>query len=73
MSACSLLDKGAERLSVACHERILSLPFNRFTKNGDINEKAYGLMRKCWNKKPEERPSFADMKPQLEDLFLKSS
>ena len=41
----------------------------KYTKHGVIEDKAYALMRECWNRNPIERPTFAEIKPILEDHF----
>jgi hypothetical protein len=35
----------------------------------DISELCYELMTKCWNKKPESRPSFDEIHEKLNNLF----
>ena len=36
----------------------------------EINAKAYVVMKKCWLKEPDQRPTFKELKEDLENLFL---
>jgi len=43
----------------------------RMPRPAHLNEKLYDVMRSCWNEKPEERPSFSELRKVMKEMGSK--
>ena len=41
---------------------------NRLEKKGEMNDEIYGIMKKCWEKEPSNRPTFVELYQQIKKL-----